>query len=162
MKRQKNFISADSLNSTGIINKLADNRKVVRKITYIVSEAHRGVASQVNYNQKPVPAMKEITVQELHLKKKNGDSFFLLDVREPFEYQISNIDGKLIPLDQLSDRLEEIDVQKNEEVIVMCRSGSRSAKATKMLIDQGFSNVKNLKGGVNEWAREIDSSLPIY
>ncbi|MEX0994779.1 MAG: rhodanese-like domain-containing protein [Balneolaceae bacterium] len=106
--------------------------------------------------------MKEITVQELHLKKKNGDSFFLLDVREPFEYQISNIDGKLIPLDQLSDRLEEIDVQKNEEVIVMCRSGSRSAKATKMLIDQGFSNVKNLKGGVNEWAREIDSSLPIY
>ncbi|MEX0770294.1 MAG: rhodanese-like domain-containing protein [Balneolaceae bacterium] len=106
--------------------------------------------------------MEEITVQELNRKKLNDESFFLLDVREPFEYQISNIEGTLIPLDQLSGRLDEIEDKKNEEVIVMCRSGSRSAKATKFLQEKGFSNVKNLKGGVNEWAREIDSGLPVY
>lgn len=106
--------------------------------------------------------MEEITVQELNRKKLNDESFFLLDVREPFEYQISNIEGTLIPIDQLSGRLDEIEDKQNEEVIVMCRSGSRSAKATKLLQEKGFSNVKNLKGGVNEWAREIDSSLPVY
>lgn len=106
--------------------------------------------------------MEEITVQQLNRKKLNDESFFLLDVREPFEYQISNIEGTLIPLDQLSGRLDEIEDKKDEEVIVMCRSGSRSAKATKLLQEKGFSNVKNLKGGVNEWAREIDSSLPVY
>lgn len=106
--------------------------------------------------------MDEITVQELNEKMKNDASFFLLDVREPFEYQISNIEGTLIPLDQLPGRLEEIEDKKNEEVIVMCRSGSRSAKAVTLLLGKGFSNVKNLKGGVNEWAREIDSSLPVY
>lgn len=106
--------------------------------------------------------MDEITVHELKQKLESGESFLLLDVRETFEYHISNIDGLLIPLDQLSVRIDEIEDKKNEEVVVMCRSGGRSAKACETLRKNGFTNVKNLKGGVNEWAKEIDPSLPVY
>lgn len=106
--------------------------------------------------------MKEITVQELKKKFDKGDNFFLLDVREQFEYQISNIDGELIPLDLLPEKIKEIEDKKDDEVIVMCRSGGRSAKACELLSKHGFEDVKNLKGGINAWAREIDSSLPVY
>lgn len=84
----------------------------------------------------------------------------LLDVREQFEYQISNLNGTLIPLQQLKDRLDELD--KDKEIIVMCRSGSRSMDACHTLQENGFKNVVNLKGGVNAWAKEIDSSMPVY
>ncbi len=104
--------------------------------------------------------MKELTVQELKQKKDNNEVFTLLDVREEFEFHISNIDGQLIPLDQLPDRLDELD--KDKEVIVMCRTGGRSAKACELLSENGFENVSNLKGGVNAWAKEIDTSLPVY
>lgn len=104
--------------------------------------------------------MKEITVQELKLKKDNNEDFTLLDVREPHEYHISNIGGNLIPLDQLPEKIDELD--KNEEIVIMCRSGGRSAKACELLSKKGFTNVTNLKGGVNEWAKKIDSSLPVY
>jgi len=106
--------------------------------------------------------MNEITVQELKDKLDKEEHFFLLDVREQFEYHISNIDGELIPLDQLPEKIEELEDKKDEEVIVMCRSGNRSAKACKFLSEKGFSEVKNLKGGINAWAREIDPSLPVY
>lgn len=106
--------------------------------------------------------MKEITVQELKKKFDEDESFFLLDVREQFEYQISNIDGELVPLDLLPEKLDEIKDKKDEEVIVMCRSGGRSARACELLSKHGFSDVKNLKGGINAWAREIDPSLPVY
>ncbi len=104
--------------------------------------------------------MKELTVQELKQKKDNNETFTLLDVREEFEFHISNIDGRLIPLDQLSDRLDEL--EKEKEVVVMCRTGGRSAKACELLTENGFKNVSNLKGGVNAWAKEIDTSLPVY
>lgn len=104
--------------------------------------------------------MKETTVQELKEKKDNNEEFTLLDVREPHEYQISNIDGTLIPLDDLPNRTDELD--KDKEVVVMCRSGARSAQAVKLLEKKGFKNVSNLVGGVNEWAKEIDNSLPVY
>ncbi len=106
--------------------------------------------------------MEEINVQSLKDKKDRNESFFLLDVREQFEYQISNIDGTLIPLKEIPDRLSEIEDHKDKEIVVMCRSGNRSAEACKFLEKQGFSNVKNLKGGINAWAREIDNSLPVY
>jgi len=104
--------------------------------------------------------MKETTVQQLKERRDRGDDFILLDVREPHEYQISNIDGKLIPQDELPNRLDELN--KEKEVVVMCRSGARSAKACELLEKNGFSNVSNLKGGVNAWAKEIDTSLPVY
>ncbi len=106
--------------------------------------------------------MKEVTVQELKAKKENGNDFFLLDVREPHEYQISNIDGHLIPLGVLPLKIDEIEDQRDKEVVVMCRSGGRSAQAVKLLERNGFENVANLRGGVNAWAKEIDPSLPVY
>lgn len=110
--------------------------------------------------------MEEITVQEFKEKvESEDDNVFLLDVRQPFERYQSNIEydnSTLIPVEELEDRLDELESQKENEVVCMCRSGSRSSDACKLLEENGFSNVKNLKGGINEWAREIDNSLPVY
>ena len=105
--------------------------------------------------------MKEITVQELKEKKESGDDFFLLDVREGFEYMISNLDGEHIPLGDLSSKMDEIKTHKNSEVVVMCRSGGRSGKAVELLEKEGFSNISNLKGGITAWSKEIDTSIPV-
>lgn len=110
--------------------------------------------------------MEEITVQEFKKKIDNNESeVFLLDVREPFEQYQSKIDfeySKLIPVGELQSRVDELQEHENKEIICMCRSGSRSAQACQILEREGFSNVKNLKGGINEWAREVDTSLPVY
>ncbi len=110
--------------------------------------------------------MQEISVQEFKQKiDSKDDNVFLLDVRQPFEKYQSNIEyqnSKLIPVEELGSRLEEIEAYKDQEIVCMCRSGSRSANACQLLENQGFSNVKNLRGGINEWAREIDKSLPVY
>ena len=105
--------------------------------------------------------MKEITVQELKSKKEAGDNFLLLDVREGFEYMVSNLDGQHIPLGQLDVRLDEIKNYKDQEVVVMCRSGGRSGKACQLLESQGFENVNNLKGGITAWSKEVDTSMPV-
>lgn len=107
--------------------------------------------------------MGEISVAELQqLLKDDTEDFLLLDVREPFEYRISNLNGLLIPLGQLPARIAELESYKDKEVIVMCRSGARSAEACRFLGQQGFTNTKNLVGGINEWARKIDPDLPVY
>jgi adenylyltransferase/sulfurtransferase len=85
----------------------------------------------------------------------------LLDVREPHELQISALPGVLnIPLGQLAARLSELDSAR--EMVVFCKAGTRSARALELLVSAGFKKVKNLKGGINAWAREVDTSLPIY
>ncbi|HKL18276.1 MAG TPA: rhodanese-like domain-containing protein [Halalkalibaculum sp.] len=109
--------------------------------------------------------MQEITVQELKNKIDNKEDVFILDVREPFEQYQSNLDydhSKLIPVGELGERMDEIQSQKDSEIVCLCRSGGRSAKACDMLEREGFENVKNLKGGINKWAQEIDNSLPVY
>lgn len=105
--------------------------------------------------------MKEVTVQELKQKRESNEDFFLLDVREDVEYLVSNLDGKHIPLGQLENRMKEIEDKKNEEVIIMCRSGVRSSKAVSYLESKGFRNAANLKGGMKAWASEIDPSVPV-
>ncbi|MEQ9090950.1 MAG: rhodanese-like domain-containing protein [Balneola sp.] len=105
--------------------------------------------------------MNEITVQELKEKKESGDDFFLLDVREGFEYMVSNLDGENIPLGDLPSRVDEIKNYKDSEVVVMCRSGGRSGKALEFLEKEGFSNVQNLKGGITAWSKEIDTSMAV-
>lgn len=105
--------------------------------------------------------MKEVTVQDLKEKIENDDNFFLLDVREMTEYLVSNLDGEHIPLNQLDNRIKEIEDKKNQDVIVMCRSGNRSAHACDYLSGKGFNNVANLRGGITAWAKEIDPSLPV-
>lgn len=106
--------------------------------------------------------MEEINVDELKQKLDAKEDVFVLDVREQHEYELSNIGAELIPLDQISDRLDEIAQHKHKEVIVMCRSGGRSARACQVLSGEGFEKVKNLAGGINAWAREIDPTLPVY
>lgn len=105
--------------------------------------------------------MKEITVQELKEKKESSENFLLLDVREDVEYMVSNLDGHHIPLGQLQNRLKELEEHKENEVIIMCRTGSRSSKAVSYLEQNEFENVANLKGGLKKWAEEIDPSLPV-
>lgn len=85
----------------------------------------------------------------------------LLDVREPHELQISALPGALnIPLGTLAARLSELDSAR--EMVVLCKAGTRSARALELLVSAGFKRVKNLKGGINAWAKEIDQSLPVY
>ena len=103
----------------------------------------------------------EITVEELKAKIDRGDDFFLLDVREPNEYQICKIAGaKLIPLGELSQRTGELD--SNRELVVHCKVGVRSAKAVSLLQERGFTRASNLKGGILAWIDRIDPSQSKY
>jgi len=103
----------------------------------------------------------DITATELAKRLKAGDLLRLIDVREPHELEISHLEGAVsIPLGQLAARLSELD--SSEEIVLFCKAGTRSARALEVLASAGFRRVKNLKGGINAWAREIDPSLPIY
>jgi rhodanese-related sulfurtransferase len=104
--------------------------------------------------------MKEISVQELKEKIDKGEDFQLIDVREDFEYQVSNLGGELIPLGGIL--IETDKIAKDKEVVVMCRSGKRSAAAVMQLEAQGFTNVCNLYGGILAWQEDIDPSLDVY
>ena len=110
----------------------------------------------------PPPNVPEITVQELKDRIDQGEKPYVLDVRQPEEYEIANLGGQLIPLGELPDRLGEIEADKDAEVVVHCRSGGRSAKAVDYLRSQGYTGAKNLKGGVLAWSREVDPSMPTY
>jgi sulfur-carrier protein adenylyltransferase/sulfurtransferase len=103
----------------------------------------------------------DIEAPELAERIKNGNHIHLIDVREPHELEISHIDGaQLIPLGQLASRLSELD--SAEEMVLFCKAGTRSARALELMVSAGFRKVKNLKGGINAWAREVDPSQPIY
>lgn len=92
--------------------------------------------------------MTDITVSELKERLEKGEKLFVVDVREDWEYQEQNIGALNIPLGSVPDRLEELESHKNEEVIVHCRSGARSASAKAFLVQNGFTNVRNLLGGI--------------
>ena len=105
----------------------------------------------------------EITVHELKARLERGDRPVILDVRKPHEVQIASIGHDLlIPVDELPERLSELESYRDREIVVYCRSGARSARATKLLREAGFRDVKNLKGGILAWSQEIDPSLPQY
>lgn len=104
--------------------------------------------------------MKEITVEELQNKIDSGEDFQLIDVREDFEYEMSNLGGKLIPLGGIL--IETDKIAKDKPVVVMCRSGKRSAVAIAQLEAQGFDNLYNLQGGILAWAQEIDPTMQVY
>ena len=95
--------------------------------------------------------MQTITPQELKARLDRGEKPFIIDVREPYEFEEFNINGKLIPLGTLQMALHDLEEHADEEIIVHCRSGARSAAATDFLSKQGFSNVKNLEGGMLAW-----------
>ena len=103
----------------------------------------------------------DIEAGQLAEQLHQGQPIHLLDVREPHELEISHLEGAdLIPLGQLAARLSELD--SAEDMVVFCKAGTRSARALELLASAGFRKVKNLKGGINAWAREVDPSLPIY
>ncbi|HVO73428.1 MAG TPA: molybdopterin-synthase adenylyltransferase MoeB [Ignavibacteriaceae bacterium] len=106
------------------------------------------------------PYQDQITVDELNKKIQNKEDIFILDVREPHEYEISNIGGYLIPLNDLPDRINELD--SSRDIVVHCKVGSRSARAVQFLKKAGFKKVKNLVGGINAWAGRIDKTMPRY
>ncbi len=93
----------------------------------------------------------DITVQELRQKLDSGEQFLLLDVREPWEYEEFNIGGKLMPVGSLMNQMWELEEYKDQPVVVHCRSGARSAMAQGLLMANGFTNVRNLKGGMMAW-----------
>ncbi|MFM8321087.1 MAG: molybdopterin-synthase adenylyltransferase MoeB [Chloroflexota bacterium] len=102
----------------------------------------------------------DISAPELAERLKHN-SLKLLDVREPHELQISHIDGAaLIPLGQLAQRLSELD--SADEIVVFCKAGTRSARALELLLAAGFRKVKNLQGGINAWAAQVDPEQPVY
>lgn len=110
---------------------------------------------------KEEDTIKEIDVETLQKMKARGDDFQLIDVREPYEYDIANLGGELIPLSQIIEA--ERRISKKKKVIIHCRSGKRSADAIKALEEKfGFDNLYNLKGGILDWAKKIEKSMPTY
>ena len=114
-----------------------------------------------DHEQESAGAGWDITVHELKAKLDAGESLRIIDVREPHEWEISHIDGaELIPLGDIPARMNELD--SAEFLVMQCKTGGRSARALEMLVGAGFRKIKNLKGGINAWAREVDKSLPVY
>ena len=105
--------------------------------------------------------MNEITVQDLKKMIDNKEDFQLIDVRETFEYEMSNLSGLNIPLAGLL--LEADQISKDKPVIMQCRSGARSAAAVNQLEQQlGFTNLYNLKGGILAWKAEFEPDMTVY
>jgi rhodanese-related sulfurtransferase len=105
-------------------------------------------------------SLHEVSVQELEALKNSGADFFLLDVRDQWEYDICNLDGHLIPIKELPARLNELN--RDQHIIVHCQMGGRSSRAATFLLEQGFKQVSNLRGGIKAWASEIDPKMKMY
>lgn len=135
-----------------------------------VCGTHPTVTKLIDYQQfcgirgeeAPVEStnLPEIQVEELKQKLDAGEDVFVLDVREPHEYQICNIGGHLIPLNDLPKRINELD--SSREIVAHCKMGGRSAKAVEFLRQSGFKKVRNLTGGILAWADRIDRTMPKY
>ena len=102
----------------------------------------------------------EISVTELRTLQEKNENFLLLDVREPFEYDICNLGGKLMPLQELPLKIAELD--QNQLTIIHCRSGGRSKKACEFLKTKGFTKIKNLTGGILAWREKMDPTMTKY
>jgi molybdopterin/thiamine biosynthesis adenylyltransferase/rhodanese-related sulfurtransferase len=133
-----------------------EHRTITKLIDYAEFCGVRGEEA-ASPAQTTVP---EIAPRELKARLDRGDDLFILDVREPHEYQICNLGGHLIPLGELSRRVNELD--SSREIVAHCRSGKRSAEAVEFLRNAGFRKVLNLKGGILAWSDEVDASLPKY
>lgn len=102
----------------------------------------------------------QLTVKELKQRIDAGEDVQLIDVREPWEYKLAQIGGKLIPQNELPNRLSEID--RDREVIVHCHAGVRSQRIAEFLQQAGYPRVANLAGGIQAWSEQIDPKVPKY
>jgi adenylyltransferase/sulfurtransferase len=105
-------------------------------------------------------SVPEIRVEELKKQLDAGENLFLLDVRDEHEYEISNIGGQLIPLAELSSRVNELDAHR--KIVTICKMGPRGAKAVQVLQEAGFTDVWNVRGGIHAWSDRVDPSVPKY
>jgi adenylyltransferase/sulfurtransferase len=131
---------------------------------------HRKIHELIDYNEfcgirgEEEPEgdlhVPEITARELKERLDKAEDIFILDVREPHEYQICNLNGHLIPLGELPRRVHELDSAR--EIVAHCKSGKRSAQAVDFLRQAGFRKVYNLRGGILSWSTEVDPSVPRY
>jgi molybdopterin/thiamine biosynthesis adenylyltransferase/rhodanese-related sulfurtransferase len=153
----------DSLTLDQTIINISDKSSRDSIKTLIDYEDFCGISQDKNKSLagKPANTMKEVTVQELKKMKDSGEDFQLIDVREPHEYEICNLEGELIPMSEIPYNVEKI--SKDKKVVIHCRSGKRSGDMLLWLEkNHGFSNLYNLKGGVLAWSREIDPEMPTY
>jgi sulfur-carrier protein adenylyltransferase/sulfurtransferase len=105
--------------------------------------------------------IKEISVRELKELQDKSENCCLIDVRNPSEFEYCNLDGKLIPMSEITERFEEI--AKEGKVIIHCHHGGRSKKVIAWMQDQhGYTNLYNLTGGIHAWSTHIDTSIDIY
>jgi adenylyltransferase/sulfurtransferase len=119
-----------------------------------------GIAPEAKEDKTLKNGIPQITVKELKRRRDAGEPVFLLDVREPYEYQIAQIGGTLIPQNDVPNRLAEI--PRDREIIVQCKSGGRSQRIAEFLQQSGYPNVTNLAGGILAWADEIDPKVQKY
>jgi adenylyltransferase/sulfurtransferase len=114
-----------------------------------------------DHAEKPLPTEWEISPGEVAQKLHSGEAIVLVDVREPVEQQVSRLPGaRLIPYGELASRLDELDRQ--EDIVLFCRTGVRSGRALQTLLAAGFRKVKNLRGGINAWSDEVDPTVMKY
>jgi molybdopterin/thiamine biosynthesis adenylyltransferase/rhodanese-related sulfurtransferase len=119
-----------------------------------------GIMPESNQEKALKNGIPQISVKELKSRIDAGEDVFILDVREPYEYQIANIGGKLIPQNEVPQRLAEID--REREIVVQCRSGQRSQRIAEFLQQSGYQKVANLAGGILAWSDEIDPKVQKY
>ncbi|HRN51185.1 MAG TPA: molybdopterin-synthase adenylyltransferase MoeB [Anaerolineales bacterium] len=132
----------------------------VEQIELIDYEAFCGLPSH-DHSEGSMDSKFEITPKELAEQLKNGAEVKIIDVREPHELAISHLEGSIdIPLGEIAGRLSALDTAN--EYVVLCRVGGRSARAVELMQAAGFGKVKNLVGGINAWAEQVDPDLPVY
>lgn len=119
-----------------------------------------GIGSGDAAHPSNVSSIPEIQPQELKRRLDAGEDIFILDVREPHEYQICNLGGYLIPINDLPRRVSELD--SSRQIVAHCKSGRRSANAVEFLRQAGFKNVVNLAGGILAWSDKVDPKVPKY
>jgi adenylyltransferase/sulfurtransferase len=147
---------------------LFDAASFTTRILKVRKNSNTQITELINYEEfcgigieNEEDKIKEVSVFDLKKWKDEGIDFQLIDVRQPYEYDIANLGGELIPQSELVQNLDKI--SKTKKVIIHCRSGKRSADAIRDLQNLGeFENLYNLKGGILEYSKEIDSTIPLY
>jgi molybdopterin/thiamine biosynthesis adenylyltransferase/rhodanese-related sulfurtransferase len=130
-------------------------------VTALIDYEHFcGIVPETPQEKNVKNGIPQLTVKQLKARRDAGEDIFLLDVREPYEYQIAQIGGTLIPQNDVPNRLGEI--PRDREIIVHCRSGARSQKIAELLKQSGYKDVANVAGGILAWADEIDPSVQKY
>jgi adenylyltransferase/sulfurtransferase len=133
------------------------NPTVTKLIDY---EQFCGIMPETPQDKNMKNGIPQLSVKDYKNRIDKGEDLFLLDVREPYEYQIAQIGGVLIPQNDVPNRLAEI--PRDKEIVVQCRSGARSQRIAELLKEQGYTNVVNLAGGILAWADEIDPKIQKY